>query len=100
MARKLKASYVVIARRAFALHLITKEEFKAYLDELEKRREEWNNEKKQSGGSFYPTAHIRMGSVFSTHISNAIRGGYLLYNDAYRLTGLSGNTFSKTFQVR
>lgn len=100
MARKLKTSYVVIARRAFALHLITKEEFKAFLDELEKRREEWTKEKKRSGGSFYPTAHLRMGAVFSTHISNAVRGGYLLYNDAYRLTGLSGNTFSKTFQVR
>jgi Zn-dependent peptidase ImmA (M78 family) len=100
MARKLKASYVVIARRALALHLITKEEFKAFWDELEKRREEWTKEKKRSGGSFYPTAHVRMGAVFSTHISNAVRGGYLLYNDAYRLTGLSGNTFSKTFQVR
>ena len=100
MARKLKASYVVIARRAYALNLITKEEFKGYLDELEKRRAEWAIVKKHSGGSFYPTAQIRLGAVFSTHISNAIREGYLLYNDAYRLTGLNGNTFSKVLRVR
>lgn len=100
MASKIKASFVVIARRAYALGLITKEEFNAYMGELEKQRSEWKKAKKHSGGSFYPTAHIRMGTVFSTHISNAVRGGYLLYNDAYRLTGLYGDTFSKTFQVR
>ena len=100
MARKLKASNVVIARRAYSLRLITREAFKAYLNELEKQKAEWVKEKKSDGGSFYPTAQKRLGSVFSTHVSNAVRAGYLMYNEAYRLTGLHGDTFSKTLHVR
>ena len=100
MARKLKASYVVIARRAYSLRLITREAFKTYLNELEKQKEELRNEKKSVGGSFYPTAQKRLGSVFSTHVSNAVRAGYLMYNEAYRLTGLRGDTFAKTLHVR
>lgn len=100
IARKLKASHVVVARRAFALCLITKDEFNAYLVDWDKHLAEWIREKKQDGGSFYPTAQKRLGTLFSTHVSNAVRSGYLLYNDAYRLTGLHGETFSKTLQVR
>ena len=99
MARRLKASYVVIARRAYSLRLITRETLKAYLNELEKQKEEWVNENKSNGGSFYPTAQKRLGLVFSTHVSNAIRSGYLLYNEAYRLTGLRGDTFTKALHV-
>ena len=100
MARKLRVSHTVVARRAYSLGLISRDEFKSYLDALERRKDAWTGKEGRSGGSFYPTAQKRLGSVFSTHIANAVRSGQLLYTEAYHLTGLRGDTFSKTLRIR
>ena len=100
MARKLRVSHTVIARRAYSLHLISRQEFKSYLDALDRKNEEWEGKKGGKGGNFYPTAQKRLGSVFSTHVANAVRSGQLLYTEAYHLTGLHGDTFSKTLRIR
>jgi hypothetical protein len=39
----------------------------------------------------------RLGLAFSTHIINAVKSGKLLYRDAYKLTGLKGDTFQTYF---
>lgn len=97
MAGKLRVSHTVIARRAYSLHLISRDEFRAYLDTLDRQNEERMGNR--SGGNFYPTAQKRLGSVFSAHVANAVRSGQLLYTEAYHLTGLHGDTFSKVLRI-
>lgn len=97
IARWFKVSPVVAARRALDMNLITKTEFfRIY----EKDREDWlrlkgARRKKSSGGNFYATQNLRLGRRFSASIVRAAREGRILYQDAFRLTGLNGDTFHK-----
>lgn len=95
VARWFKVSPVVAARRALDLNLITKPEFFRF---YEQDREDWLRQKaadrkKSSGGNFYATQDIRLGRRFSAAIVRAAREGRVLYQDAFRLTGLKGETF-------
>lgn len=98
ISKKSKASSIVVARKAYDLGLITK----TYLKELylQPFDSDLPLKKKSSKGDFYRTLDKRLGTVFSTHIGNAIRSGQILFNEAYRLTGLYGNTFNKAFKLR
>ena len=49
--------------------------------------------KKNSGGTFYFTSVKRVGRLFAIHVRNAVNSRQLSYTDAYRLTGLYGNTY-------
>lgn len=94
LARQFKVSPIVTARRAQELHLISKEAFfKFYRQD----QEHWHAEKaaKKPGGNFYRTEGTRLGVPFAYAVIRAAREGRLLYRDAYKLTGLSGDTFSK-----
>ena len=97
ISKKSKASTIVVARRAYELGLLSKE----CLNEMYQHPFDADlpAKKKTSKGDFYRTLDRRLGSVFSTHIGNAIRSGQILYNEAYRLTGLYGNTFNKAFKL-
>ena len=97
IARWFKVSPVVAARRALDLRLITTPMFFKF---YEQDREEWRRRKeeqrkKKSGGDFYRTQDIRLGRRFSSAVVRAAREGRLLYRDAYRLTDLTGETFSR-----
>lgn len=48
--------------------------------------------------NFYKMQRYRIGRNLSVAIKNALAGGYLLYRDAYNLTGLRGKTFDKYFK--
>ena len=90
-----KVSPVVAARRALDLHLISKPEFFQF---YERDRADWlkrkqDARKKKSGGNFYATQNMRLGRRFSVAVVRAAREGRILYQDAYRLTGLKGDTF-------
>ena len=90
-----KVSPVVAARRALDLNLITKPEFFRF---YEQDREDWlrqkaEDRKKSSGGNFYATQNVRLGRRFSAAIVRAAREGRILYQDAFRLTGMKGETF-------
>jgi Zn-dependent peptidase ImmA (M78 family) len=95
VARWFKVSPVVAARRALDLRLITKPEFfKFYAQD----RAEWQKLKrerrqKKSGGDFYATQSVRLGRRFSAAVVRASREGRILYQDAFRLTGMQGKTF-------
>jgi hypothetical protein len=85
----------VAARRALDLNLITKPEFFRF---YEQDREDWLRQKaedreKSSGGNFYATQNVRLGRRFSAAIVRAAREGRILYQDAFRLTGMNGKTF-------
>ena len=90
-----KVSPVVAARRALDLSLITKAEFFQF---YEQDRADWlarkaEDRKKSSGGNFYATQNVRLGRRFSSAVVRAAREGRILYQDAFRLTGMKGETF-------
>ncbi len=95
-ARFFKVSEIVIARRALDLGKITKAQFYEFYDGYIKQ-EFIKKETQSSGGDFYATTRKRLGPSFSSHINNAVKSGKLLYRDAYKLTGLKGDTFQTYF---
>jgi len=95
-ARFFKVSEIVIARRALDLGKITKPQFYEFYDDYI-HKQFIKKDSLSSGGDFYKTARKRLGLAFSTHIINAVKSGKLLYRDAYKLTGLKGDTFQTYF---
>lgn len=94
LAREYKVSELVIARRAQDLHLITKKEFFQYYNE----RIQFETARKTNqdgGGDFYANQNLRIGNRFMNAIISDTNSGYMLYQDAYRLTGLNRSTFDK-----
>ncbi|HKK79115.1 MAG TPA: ImmA/IrrE family metallo-endopeptidase [Phaeodactylibacter sp.] len=98
LARMFKVSPIVIARRALDLGEIDKNGFfgfyNAYRQELRDIKTK-RKERKNSGGDYYATARRRVSPTFAAYIHQAVKENNLLYRDAYRLTGLSGNTFQE-----
>ncbi len=90
-ARHFKVSQIVVARRALDLGKWTKERFFDFYEEYRKR--DMKKKDKPSGGNFYATAKKRLGGTFVTYVDQAVRSDQLLYRDAYRLTGLWGDTY-------
>lgn len=91
VARMFKVSEIVAARRALDLGLITKEVFLEFYLEYKKRK----IVRKSDGGDFYRTQNMRIGKRFATSVIIAVLSDKLLYQEAYRLTGLRGKTFEK-----
>ena len=100
VAAKFKVSIIVIARRALDLNLISRYVFfdfyRNYLDEMEIFS--LQKKGKKQGGNFYNTQNVRLGKKFANAVYVAVKEQRLLYTDAFRLTGLYGNTFDKYFQ--
>jgi Zn-dependent peptidase ImmA (M78 family) len=92
LARRFKVSEVVAARRTLDLGLIAWSEFNdfyhyRYLVGLQKAPG-------ASGGNFYYNQPYRVGRRFAEAVISATTEGKLLYQEAYRLTGLKGKTFA------
>lgn len=96
-ARHFKVSALVAARRALDLELITKGDFLDFYADYEKD-ERRKRRKREPGGDFWATQNLRIGRRFGSTIVYAAKEGRLSYKDAYRLTGLYGNTFDKYAQ--
>ncbi|MGD9853892.1 MAG: ImmA/IrrE family metallo-endopeptidase [Planctomycetaceae bacterium] len=95
IARWFKVSPVVAARRALDMKLITKPQFFSF---YEQDRADWLQRKqadreRSTGGNFYATQGVRLGRRFSAAIVRAAREGRILYQDAFRLTGMKGKAF-------
>ncbi|PSR55102.1 hypothetical protein AHMF7605_17125 [Adhaeribacter arboris] len=93
LAKHFKVSQLVIARRALDLRKVSKQSFfkfyNDYIEDLKAKKEE----KKSSGGDFYASAKKKISPTFAAYVDRAIKGNALLYRDAYRLTGLKGDTY-------
>lgn len=94
--REFKVSEIVIARRALDTGKISRSAFFGFYENYAKR-EFAKKENQGSGGSFYATAKKRISITFARHIAQAVKSGNLLYRDAYKLTGLKGDTFENFF---
>lgn len=92
--RFFKVSPIVIGRRAMDLGLITKGEFftfyNGYMDSFKQKKE---NQK--GGGDFYATTRKRVSVTFASYVNQAVNQNKLLYRDAYKITGLKGDTYQK-----
>lgn len=92
LAKRYKVSAIVAARRVMDLGLVSRKEFfdfyNAYL--ADERRK---GEAKTGGGNFWATQNVRVGQRFGAAVVRAAKEGRLLFTDAYRLTGMSGDTF-------
>ena len=98
IARRFKISPIVAGRRALDLGLVERETFfafyRAYIDD-ERQREAKRKEQRKSGGDFFNNQNTRVGEHFALQVFRAAKEGRLLYRDAYRLTGLHSETFTK-----
>jgi Zn-dependent peptidase ImmA (M78 family) len=94
LAIKFKVSQIVIARRLLDLEKINRNEFFKFYENYIKS-ELRQKERKSSGGDFYNTEKQRLGHRFVYFVYQAVQENKLLFRDAYRLTGLNGNTFHK-----
>lgn len=97
IARWFKVSPIVAARRALDLKLITKRKFFRFyeMDQEDWQRQKAKQRKKKGGPDFYRTQDVRLGRRFASAVVRATREGRILYRDAYRLTDLKGETFSR-----
>jgi Zn-dependent peptidase ImmA (M78 family) len=96
VSRYFKVSEIVIARRALDTGKINKKAFFAFYEQYS-NREFARKENQGSGGNFYATTAKRVSRAFASHINSAVKSGKLLYRDAYKLTGLKGDTFQTFF---
>jgi len=92
LARYFKVSSLVIARRSLELNLINNQEFYIFLEQYQ---ETIRNVESSSGGNFYATTKAKLGNLFTRIIISEVKTGNVMYRDAYRLTGLKGDTFKK-----
>lgn len=90
LARLFKVSPAVIALRAATLRLINISRFDELIDRVVRKER-----RSSGGGNFYNNQNLRVGKRFARIVMTAARSGRLLYRDAYRLTGLSGETFDR-----
>lgn len=94
-AKKFKVSPLVIARRAYAMNMLSAHDYQEFYNRY---KAIWKNPKKVSesgSGNFYLSAAKRVGRLFGAYVNTAVSSGYLLHRDAYRLTGLHGKSFDK-----
>jgi Zn-dependent peptidase ImmA (M78 family) len=101
IARWFKVSPVVAARRALDLKLISRPEFFHF---YEQDRADWlkqkeKDRKKPSGGNFYATQNVRLGRPFSAAVVRAALEGRMLYEEAFQLTGMKGETFHRYAEI-
>ena len=95
LAKHYKVSTVVAARRVLDSELITREAFFEYY--YENRAKNWGGTQqsdKGRGGNFWSNQLWRVGARFGSAVNRAVTEGRVSYTDAYRLTGLKGDTFS------
>lgn len=91
IARRFWVSELVVARRAHDLGLMNDVDYRNFWQEYSSRP--INPKRESSGGDFYLSSVKRVGKLFAIHVRNAVNSQQLSYTDAYRLTGLKGQTY-------
>jgi Zn-dependent peptidase ImmA (M78 family) len=94
IARYFKVSPIVIARRALDLGKLSKAAFFAFYNDYISQLE-FKKKNQSGGGDFYATAKKRISLSFAAHVNHAVKTNNLLYRDAFKLTGLKGDTYHK-----
>jgi Zn-dependent peptidase ImmA (M78 family) len=91
LAKIFKVSRLVIARRALDLGKMTRSAFFSWYNDW---LQEWEERKGDTGGGdFYNNQPNRVSRRFAALVERAVRNEQLSYRDAYRMTGLYGDTY-------
>lgn len=93
IAQTFKVSTLIAARRCLDIGVISHNEFIDFFNTY--LYDESQKESKLQSGNFYAAQNIKLGRRFALAVIQAVQSGYLLYSDAYRLTGLNGNAFDE-----
>lgn len=92
-----KVNFVVVARKAKDVRLITEDTYfslyRRYKNETPK-----DIGSGKGGGNYFYNKQYKLGAVFSDAIRTAIHSDYLSYRDAYDLTGMSAPSFKQYFE--
>ena len=91
LTRVFKVSPVVIARRAWDLGIIKRDDFFEFYNRYMAQFHTFKS--RQSGGNFYATAKKRLSPTFVAYVNRAVKQNHLLFRDACKLTGLKANTY-------
>lgn len=94
VSRHFKVSSLVAARRTLDLMLISKNEFFDFYNsyiEIELKQ----SQDSESGGDFYLNQNYRIGRRFAEAVFTSAKEGRLQYNEAYRLMGIKGKSFTE-----
>lgn len=94
ISRKAKISRYVAARCAKDYGYITTQE---YWQHYHQWQQEPQTQKKGAGGDFYVNAIRRTSRTFLLYVNSALSSNQILHTEAYRLTGLKGDTYRKVF---
>jgi Zn-dependent peptidase ImmA (M78 family) len=99
LVKKFKVSRWVVARRAKDLGLMTEERYWCLIGEW---KENPVPEKKATTGKvdFAIRAVRNNGRLFLIHVNNALNSQKILYREAYRLTGIKGDTFTNVMKSK
>lgn len=98
-AKRYKVSFVVCARKARDMKLISEEYFFDYYYRHKAEIEALPDIiKKSPRGNYYNTKQYRLGNVFGQAIFAAVQSQKVSYGEAFRLTGLNANTFDAYFK--
>jgi Zn-dependent peptidase ImmA (M78 family) len=97
MARQFKVSPLVASRRMLDAGMMSRSAYGQFLRDLaaDEARKAAMAKARGGGGDFYLTQEVRIGRRFGRAVAQAAREGTLLMRDAYRLTGLAGQTFDR-----
>lgn len=100
LSKKFKVSRYVLARRANELGLISNQHFFMLYNRWQNEPIQVTAKKENDGGNFYPSVLKKTSRTFLAHVNNAVTSNRLLHLEAYRLTGLKGDTFHKVINSR
>jgi Zn-dependent peptidase ImmA (M78 family) len=92
ISKKFKVSPIVAARRALDLGKINQSQFFVFYKKQQAKFSDKKIEQK-GGGDYYLTQKARLSVRFMAHLTQAVKENKVLYKDAYKLSGMSGDTF-------
>ena len=92
LVRRFKVSRWVVARRAHELGLMSDDAYWSVVNQW--KAEPMSEPKRKSGPVPFAIRAVRNnGRVFLVHLNNALSSQKIMHRDAYRLTGMKGDTF-------
>lgn len=93
LSKRFKVSRFVIARRLKDTGMIDEQHYYALYTKWMEEPLPAKAEKKSDGGQFYASAIKKCSRTFLIHLNNAVSSFKIQNMDAYRLTGMKGDTF-------
>lgn len=96
MAKRFRVSEIMMARRAYSLGLIDKDELNMWFAISKTHKKSKNN---NPGGDFFRTTLKRVGRLFAIYVRNAVEENRLSYTEAFSLVDVHGKSYDKLMKL-